>query len=230
MKKMIILLLSIFCTINILVAQPGSSLLWTKQPNYSDEFNDTILDLSKWVPLDMGYNDYWSNTVYRSGNIKTGQKASDNSGSVMQIITNFKKDSATFSLSSTSLKSSCTSGMIYLRNPITKTTGSLLDPVTNQSVAMEIPKLLQYGYYEIRSRLPSSRRNVSCSFWLWDGLCPEPYNKYNEIDIYELNANVPFNFSHSVHDNPDSCSYECAYNFVNHVDSTIFTHIDFSKS
>lgn len=216
MKKLISFLIFNLWAIYLMNAQPVSSAQWQLIPDYSDEFNTSTLNTTKWI----SYNDCSLNlgAKFSSLNIKTGQLASDGSGNrVMQIITNTLASAVTCETSTIKYES----GRINFRDP----SGS---------------SVLKYGYFELRCKLSPGGRNSAASFWLV-GSCPtaEPEdNMYNEIDIFENNSLYASRFNDAIHAGryicPPPIPYATiyAYNNYNHErhGNSVWTNIDFTSA
>lgn len=177
--RFLILALSVVC-INIGNAQTPTVTpsLWSKQSIYSDEFNGTILSNSLWYDYDPNSDGCKNYTVPRNWN---GLGLTDNlslapasvgTGTVLKITT--RKENSSFQgicdYDST-VSVGYTAGMIKSINQF------------------------QYGYYEIRAKLPPAGPSIGSSFWLWG----ESQDSYREIDIFEMSSKIPSIYPMNIH-------------------------------
>ena len=71
------------------------------------------------------------------------------------------------------------------------------------SGAIESKTTYQYGYYEIRAKLPASK-GFAPSLWLWNQHNAPSDCWYNEVNVFEVNVCNPNTYGAGVH-----CDFEC---------------------
>ncbi len=161
---------------------------YTLQPQASDEFDATPLNLTKWKvdiyesahacdpinPHDLSLSSP-SNVLFRA--------VPDYSGFTTNVVTLLTKKENTL------LTYNCPSWL-----------GSMTNTYNYSSATLDSKDRYLYGYFEARVKFPNSNtpRDISQDFWTWG--CDGPSNDYSEIDVLE-------HFSYDAHDDSSNSRY-----------------------
>jgi beta-glucanase (GH16 family) len=144
-----------------------SDPIWTAYAPMSDEFNDGVIDNTKWT-----WAPPWG--TYH-GNPTASMACLSNSS------TNRQESGGSLKLTVTQETSTCNS---WDGTPYTK-------PFKVGALYSLYPNTIKYGYFEVRVKIPDHNANntdgFGPNFWFWKLLAPLD-GKWSEIDVFEFNA------------------------------------------
>lgn len=173
MKKKILVLLLALSSV-LLFSQTYTKeiggITYKSQDSYSDEFNSSSLVTTKWVDFD---HNNWpdgrivANTYYESpSNVQFGSP-SIGAGNVLKLVTKKEKIEADNGFNNGGKKKT----LLY--------TAACIKSLFS----------FQYGYYEIRAKMPNRKCDVGQAFWFWG---QESLFGYREIDVFETSSYNPY--------------------------------------
>jgi hypothetical protein len=180
MKRMLILLMIILSFPFDVFSQPpvGSWTLSPESSGYSDEFNGSSLNTSKWNDCGIcnpNWSWYYLNIASDGINNLSFGTSSVGGFNVIKLLT--KQESPP-------LRKNCWNCPLKTYN------------YSSSMLSSKVP--FQYGYYEINAKMSSHQTQTLFDFWFWSSQ-DSPIHNYSEIDVFEMGCSTPYVCPPNIH-------------------------------